>query len=142
MRFPSFPPELPLLMMGIVVDVVVDVGVDVAVLFIHTDSGRDDSSQQNLEVRAVSRPSRQSCRCWQKWWAVLLTLLFCSSSQTQDGAFCPNRTGEYMRFPSFPSQLSLLLEVVDVDFTRISYQEVGHRTILSCGSVMLCVALA
>ncbi|XP_025086469.1 uncharacterized protein LOC112559432 isoform X1 [Pomacea canaliculata] len=45
---------------------------------------------------------------------------------TSKGLFCPNRTGESMRFPSFPDQFSLLMEVIDQDFLRIAYQEIWY----------------
>nr|KAG5702919.1 hypothetical protein BaRGS_034692 [Batillaria attramentaria] len=45
---------------------------------------------------------------------------------TNPGAFCPNRTGESMRFPTFPDRFSLLMEKVDVDFKRIVYEELWY----------------
>ena len=41
-----------------------------------------------------------------------MTLLCYLSTQTHDGTFCPKRTWKYVRFPSFPPELSLLAEVV------------------------------
>ncbi|XP_070200605.1 uncharacterized protein [Littorina saxatilis] len=45
---------------------------------------------------------------------------------TQEGAFCPNRTGNYKEFPSFPSGLSLLMEVIDLDNKHVTYEELFY----------------
>lgn len=45
---------------------------------------------------------------------------------TLPGAYCPDIVGSFMRFPGFSDALSLVMEIVEPDFTRISYTELYY----------------